>query len=481
MADSTTNLTLITTSQGNKEATANALFDAISPASYFGRNDSTTLGLTWGYLGGRIAGTSVANGTLTLTGSRTNYVVVNKSTGAVSSSTNGANWCAPATYARLYKVVCATYSITSYSDYRFGRGGVFGAEFGGTATAERIEIPLTLDTPTTALSTGTRKLALRAPSAMLLTNVRSSVSTVSSSGLPTVDINDGTDSILGTKLTIDVSETSSTTAATAYAFTADGAVIADDADINVDVDVAGTSTKGLTLWLISERGWGDPGWDLTTSALSLEGANAGTTWTDAVSGRTWTLNGASITTSTAQSLNATYSAYAGSSTLFAGTTSWLSSDSSTDFNTGGGPWTFSFWMRLTSVASIPVVCEIGTASNNRISVGVDTGTIRFYTETAAGGGAYRITGGSISINTWYFVEVTYDDTTATLWLDGVSQGTYVPGVMPAGTMQVHLGNYGYAPSSTYAVAGNLQRFRFTKGWARRTAAYSRPAKPYATY
>lgn len=481
MADSTTNLTLIETSQSDKEGTANALFDAMSPASFFGRDDTTTLGLVWGYLGGRIAGTSVANGTLTLTGSRTNYVVVNKASGAVSVSTSGANWCTPGTYARLYKIVCSTYAITSYNDYRFGRGGVFGQALGGTVEGGRWELRLPLDTPSTSVTTGTRKLAFRPAGAVLLTDVRASVSTVSSSGTPTFDLNDGSDSVLGTKLTIDVSEKTSTTAATAFAFTADGAVLADDADMSIDVDTAGTSTAGAAFVLIGERGWGDPGWDLTTSALSLEGTNGGTTWTDAVSGRTWTLNGSSITTSTAQSLNATYGAFAASSTLFAGTTSWLSSDSSTDFNIGGGPFTVSFWMRLTSTANTPQMLIIGSASNNRIGIGVDTGTIRLYSETAAGGGAYRITGGSISTSTWYYVELTYDDTTATLWLDGVSQGTYTPGVWPSGTMQVQLGNYGYSPSSTYAVAGNLQRFRFTKGWARRTAAYSRPAKPFVTY
>ncbi|MHB1024051.1 MAG: hypothetical protein ACYC0Z_16805, partial [Acidobacteriaceae bacterium] len=77
MASSTTNLDLLIQSQASKEITANALFDAASPATLFGRRQSTTSGLTWGYYGGTVnnAGTliSIANGTLTLAASTTNY------------------------------------------------------------------------------------------------------------------------------------------------------------------------------------------------------------------------------------------------------------------------------------------------------------------------------------------------------------------------------------------------------------------------
>ena len=67
----------------------------------------------------------------------------------------------------------------------------------------------------TALTTGTAKVTCRAPCAMTVTAVRASLATASSSGVPTVDINEGGTTILSTKLTIDASEKTSTTAATA--------------------------------------------------------------------------------------------------------------------------------------------------------------------------------------------------------------------------------------------------------------------------
>ena len=66
---------------------------------------------------------------------------------------------------------------------------------------------------TTAITTGTGKVTFRMPFAMTLTAVRASLTTASSSGIPTVDINEGGVSILSTKITIDNTETTSTTAA----------------------------------------------------------------------------------------------------------------------------------------------------------------------------------------------------------------------------------------------------------------------------
>lgn len=78
MASSTTNLDLLVQSQASKEVTANALFDAASPAMLFGRRQSTTSGLVWGYYGGTLpvagAPTAVANGTVSLVASRTQQI-----------------------------------------------------------------------------------------------------------------------------------------------------------------------------------------------------------------------------------------------------------------------------------------------------------------------------------------------------------------------------------------------------------------------
>ena len=123
MANSVSNLDTISSSQGSKEITANALFDAASAATTYGRRASTTSALTWGYYGGNVtlaAGTmsQIANGTVALTASQTNYIVAAKSTGAVSVSTATTNWDDISNYWRLYSVVTGASSVTSYTDAR---------------------------------------------------------------------------------------------------------------------------------------------------------------------------------------------------------------------------------------------------------------------------------------------------------------------------------------------------------------------------
>jgi hypothetical protein len=108
-----------------------------------------------------------------------------------------------------------------------------------------------LSDETTALTVGTAKLTARAPFAFTLTAVRASLTTASSSGIPTFDINESGTTILSTKLTIDANEKTSTTAATA-AVISDSA-IADDAELTFDIDVAGTGAAGAKVWLIGTR------------------------------------------------------------------------------------------------------------------------------------------------------------------------------------------------------------------------------------
>jgi LEA14-like dessication related protein len=111
---------------------------------------------------------------------------------------------------------------------------------------ERIQVALSDET--TNLTTGTAKVTFRSPCALTVTAVRSSLATISSSGLVTVDINEAGSSIISTKLSIDASEKTSTTAATP-AVISDSA-IADDAEITMDIDAAGTGARGLKVLII---------------------------------------------------------------------------------------------------------------------------------------------------------------------------------------------------------------------------------------
>jgi len=118
-------------------------------------------------------------------------------------------------------------------------------------TTERIDYVIACSDETTALTTGTAKATFRMPYGMTITEVRASLTGAgSTSGVTTIDINEGGTSILSTKLTIDYSETTSTTAAVP-AVISDSA-LADDAEITIDIDgvTGGADETGLKIYLI---------------------------------------------------------------------------------------------------------------------------------------------------------------------------------------------------------------------------------------
>ena len=106
---------------------------------------------------------------------------------------------------------------------------------------------------TTALTTGTSKVTFRMPHAFTVSAVRASLSTAQASGsILTVDINESGTTILSTKLTIDNTEKTSTTAATPPVIS--DSSLADDAEITIDIDQIGDGTaKGLKVVLIGTR------------------------------------------------------------------------------------------------------------------------------------------------------------------------------------------------------------------------------------
>lgn len=118
------------------------------------------------------------------------------------------------------------------------------------APRQSVALVLAASDETTALTAGTAKLTFRMPYAMTLTAVRASLTTAQASGsIFTVDINESGTSVLSTRLTIDNTEKTSTTAAAAAVIS--DTALADAAEITVDIDQIGDGTaKGLKVYLI---------------------------------------------------------------------------------------------------------------------------------------------------------------------------------------------------------------------------------------
>lgn len=138
MSDSTSLLTQLTTSQAGKEATVNELMNAASPATVFGRRQSSS-GLAWDYFGGRFNAngtlTAIGNGTLTLTASTTCYIEVNPA-GTVSFNTTGFT----AGSIPLYSVVTGASTVTSYLDFRHPHIPLAVATHGATSKVTPVDL-----------------------------------------------------------------------------------------------------------------------------------------------------------------------------------------------------------------------------------------------------------------------------------------------------------------------------------------------------
>lgn len=108
---------------------------------------------------------------------------------------------------------------------------------------------------TTALTTGTAKVTFRMPWALKLTSLKASLSTAQASGsIFTVDVNASGTSVISTKLTIDNTEETSTTAATAFVFASTDTTLDADEEITIDIDQVGDGTaKGLKLTFYGVR------------------------------------------------------------------------------------------------------------------------------------------------------------------------------------------------------------------------------------
>lgn len=119
MSDSTAPLGTVLLNNINQTAHANALFDALAPVGIFALNKYATSGTNLVLHGGKlnIGGvvTVIADQSLTLTASTTNYIMASPLTGALSVNTTGY----VAGYWRIARAVTGTSVITTWYDDRF--------------------------------------------------------------------------------------------------------------------------------------------------------------------------------------------------------------------------------------------------------------------------------------------------------------------------------------------------------------------------
>jgi hypothetical protein len=160
---------------------------------------------------------------------------------------------------RTIAVSAASTSASGVSELATNTETTTGTDTGRTITPDALAHSnygiavigvLVTDPNGSALTTGDLKAYVRIPSTITgwnLVGVAAHVSTVSSSGVITVQIRNVTDAVdmLSTALTIDANEKDSATAATAAVINTSNDDVATADEIAIDIDGAGTGAKGL--------------------------------------------------------------------------------------------------------------------------------------------------------------------------------------------------------------------------------------------
>ena len=189
---------------------------------------------------GAISANAVALGTDTTGGYAASVSEAGPATTATALAANGSN-CASGSYPLGVDASGASENCTDVT-----------TEIDAAILLKPEHICVAFGDETTAITTGTAKFTFRMPYAFTLTDIRGSLTTVSSSGSPIFDVNETGTSIMTTnKILIDVSEKTSETAVTAATLT--DTALADDAEITVDIDTAGTGATGPKLCLIGHQ------------------------------------------------------------------------------------------------------------------------------------------------------------------------------------------------------------------------------------
>jgi hypothetical protein len=209
---------------------------------------------------------------------------------------------------------------------------------------------------------------------------------------------------------------------------------------------------------------GDPYYSAVSLLLPMDGTNGSTTFTD--SGP----NAIAVTAVGNTQISTTQSKYGGASGYFDGSGDYLDM-SGTGIATafGTGDFTIEFWYYPLSVSvQQNLVDKIGSASN-AIYLS-SAGVLKYY---VAGD---RITGATLSANTWYHIALVRYSGVTKLYVNGVQSGA---SYTDTNNYALNTGSprIGAAFNNTVSVNGYIDDLRITK-YARYTSAFTPPTSAH---
>ena len=186
-------------------------------------------------------------------------------------------------------------------------------------------------------------------------------------------------------------------------------------------------------------------------------------------------DGVNVANSSASAFTLTFATYG--SAFFDGNGDALTVASSSDFALGTGDFTLEAWVYSTTYANFPYILDgrtnPGSSSNAPALYIHSNNNINYY----VAGSNQISTSYSSYQNKWTHIAIVRNSGTTTLYLDGVSKGTWSDSTNYTDQGPFVIGRHGDSSLATYCLNGYISNLRIVKGTAVYSSNFSTPNAP----
>lgn len=221
---------------------------------------------------------------------------------------------------------------------------------------------------------------------------------------------------------------------------------------------------------------------ITVLLLHMNGTDGSAIFTDSEPGPVKT-----ITAVSGAQIDTAQSKFGGASGLFGGATSYLHTPDHDDFSFGTYDFTIDFWVRFNSLAGTQAFIGQRADADNNWSFRKETDgriSIWFYVGAVFKGYYITTAAPSLSINTWYHIEMVRQGTSAFMFVNGVAQTLTENNAFSTNDLgnyaaRVTIAAYDTSPTTaTNFLNGWLDELRVSKYIARHTENFTPPTGEY---
>jgi len=208
----------------------------------------------------------------------------------------------------------------------------------------------------------------------------------------------------------------------------------------------------------------DPNFASVSLLLHLDGADGGTTFTDNSN------NVFTMTRGGNAELDTAVAKFGTAAVIWDGTGDFLRTPSDVDFTFGTGDFTIEFWSYFNSsfnTGAAAILMSIGAFRN----IMYISNTLRFRTDS----GTNLITGGALSLSTWYHIALTKSGNDHKLFIDGTQTGSTYTNTSSYTADRITFGANNTGGSN---YLGSMDEIRVTTGVARYTANFTAPTQAF---